>query len=284
MANGLGALLARKNQQQNSDQAMSGEAPTISPESPAATPTPPVAAGDTSLEKQETVDVAPRKANPFGRKTASAGQPPATAASSQESVVVAGTVGGGQDAAIRAAAGGSVPRLAGLKFGGTVRQADADNRPSEPVVGTDSSFDSLEELAASVEEGIAPKPTRSTFADETPATKPTRDLPPELQKQQLQFVDLLDGMYEIVHDPELLGNVVKSMMIELGANPQYEKLLAPADVRLVVRAARDSMGLARVKKTEAKAKRSGAAGARAAKAVDSDMLADLADLGIGGLE
>lgn len=272
MANGLGALLAR-NKIQNQPTEVRAPEPSI--ESPVAANTSPVATGDTRISDQEKPVVAPVKTSPFGRKAASPGQPQAPAAASD-------SAGDEAQAGQSANAVGSIPRLAGIRFGG------ASSRPSEPVVGADSldprSLDSLEALSNIEAEGIAPKPTHSTFADETPATKPTRTLPPELEKQQLQFVDLLDGMYEIVHDPELLGNVVKSMMIELGANPQYEKLLAPSDVRLVVKAARDSMGLARVKKTEAKAKRSGAAGARAAKAVDSDMLADLAELGIGGLE
>jgi hypothetical protein len=42
---------------------------------------------------------------------------------------------------------------------------------------------------------------------------------------------------------------------------------------------RDSMGLARIKKTEAKAKRAGGSGKKS-KLVDDDMLADLASLGI----
>lgn len=141
---------------------------------------------------------------------------------------------------------------------------------------SDLDFESLADL--DVTEVARPEPTR--FDDETPATKPTRDLPEGLDKQQLGFVDLLDGMYEMVCDPELLGNVVKQMMIELKGNPQYEKLLSPDDVRLVVKAARNSMGLARVKKTEAKAKRAGGSAKKAAAKVDDDMAAILDGFGL----
>jgi hypothetical protein len=55
--------------------------------------------------------------------------------------------------------------------------------------------------------------------------------------------------------------------------------MSPDDVRVMVRGMRESMGLARVKKQEAKAKKSG--GTRKSKTVDLDMLADLDSLGIG---
>lgn len=191
------------------------------------------------------------------------------------------------------------PRLAGLRFnqpatdrpvgagkptdsGGGIQDESEGVQPVRPT--QDLSLDSLADLEALEDPGVVPRSsTRSSFADETPATAPTRDLPEGLEKQQLQFVDLMDGVYSILHDPELMGNVIKSIMIELKSQPQYIKLIAPDDVRLWVRGMRDHMGLARVKKQETKAKRNGA-GSKASKLVDADMLADLADLGITGLE
>lgn len=104
-----------------------------------------------------------------------------------------------------------------------------------------------------------------------------------MDKTTLQFVEMIDGVYEIIHDPELLGNVIRSIMIELKSNPQYTKLIRDDDVRTWVRAMRENMGLARVKKVEAKARRSGSKTKSGSKAVDMDMMADLAELGIGDL-
>lgn len=238
------------------------------PPSEAATTTPDsgmeaaATAGEGKPEAPATVP--PVRANPFARKAATTAAPesPEHPAPADSSVVPDGAK--------------ATPKLAGFKVPGS---ATAVAKPAPaPTPTADTSLDDLANLDISdiAEEGA--RATRSGFADETPATKPTRELPEGLEKQQLQFVDLLDGMYEIVHDPELLGNVVKSMMIELKANPQYEKLLSPSDVRLVVKASREAMGIARVKKQESKARRSG--GGKAKANVDTDMLADLDDLGI----
>lgn len=133
---------------------------------------------------------------------------------------------------------------------------------AEPVAKVEDSDDlsDLAKLSASTDEGTAPRPAKaisSGYADETPATAPTRDLPEELTKQQLQFVELIDNVYGVLDDPELLGNVIKGIMVELKANPQYMQMVTNTDVRTWVRVMRDSMGLARIKKTEVKAKRAG---------------------------
>jgi hypothetical protein len=138
---------------------------------------------------------------------------------------------------------------------------------------------SLESLDSSEDEGVAPRTGVTYFADETPATKPTRELPEGLSKESLGFIDMIDSVYDIIHDPELLGQVIRNIMVELKSNAEYTKLMSPDDVRVMVRGMRESMGLARVKKQEAKAKKSG--GTRKSKTVDLDMLADLDSLGIG---
>lgn len=69
-----------------------------------------------------------------------------------------------------------------------------------------------------------------------------------------QFVGLLDSIYDVLHDPELVGSVLRNFMIELQQNPEYRKLVAPEDVRNLIIGARQSMGMAKVKKQEKKAK------------------------------
>jgi hypothetical protein len=55
---------------------------------------------------------------------------------------------------------------------------------------------------------------------------------------------MIDGIYEIIHDPDLLGGVIRNIMVELKSNPEYTKLMAPEDFRTMVRGMRESMGLA----------------------------------------
>lgn len=88
------------------------------------------------------------------------------------------------------------------------------------------------------------------FPDEIPATAPTRDLPDDLSDSMKSFVTLLDGIYEIVHDPELFGNMIRTIMQEMQENPDYTKILADQDVHTMIRGLRSSMGLAKIKKAE----------------------------------
>lgn len=142
-----------------------------------------------------------------------------------------------------------------------------------------SSLSDIEDLE---DPGIppSPKPTgfKSNFDDETPATKPTRELPADLDKNSMQFIDLIDGVYGILDDPELLGGVIRNIMIELKSNVQYIRLVAPEDIRTWVRAMRDSMGLARIKKTEQKANRGNGAAKKRESAV-SKILDSMDDIG-----
>lgn len=89
---------------------------------------------------------------------------------------------------------------------------------------------------------------------------------------------MIDGVYDLFHDPELLSNVIRGIMIELKQNPQYMKHVVKTDVHLWVKAMRDNMGLARVKKQEKKA----GTGARKSKskATDSDLMSALDDLNL----
>lgn len=90
----------------------------------------------------------------------------------------------------------------------------------------------------------------SGFADEIEATAPVRNLPPDLTKEMQGFVESVDGIYEVLHDPEMFAQAVRIIMLELQENPEYEKLIADDDVHVMIRGMRRTMGLARVKKQE----------------------------------
>jgi hypothetical protein len=180
-----------------------------------------------------------------------------------------GTVASGDDAG-----SGVQPKsgLSSLPISAAARDSGVD---TSSVAGT--SIDSLESLDATEDAGLTPRAGVTYFADETPATKPTRELPEGITKEELGFVDQLDSVYEIIHDPDLLGGVIRNIMVELKSNAEYAKLMSPDDYRVMVRGMRESMGLARVKKTEAKAKRGTS---KKSSKVDIDMLADLEGLGL----
>ncbi len=169
------------------------------------------------------------------------------------------------------------PGLSGLKFGVDGAGSPVPSKPAESLPSLAGL--SLESLSESSDEGIAPVKPTSFFEDETPAQQPTRELPEGLTTEELGFIGLIDSIYNILHDADFLGSVIKNIIIELKNHPEYTRLIADEDVRQWVRGMRESMGLAKIKKQETKAKRSGGSGAKS-KTVDADMLADLDFLGI----
>lgn len=185
-----------------------------------------------------------------------------------------GQPSGGDSASSGSTSGGgeSRPKLAGLNLG---TQPQPASESAGSVAST--SIASLDDLDQSESDGIAPRPSVSGFSDETPATAPTRELPKDLPKEALQFIDLIDGVYSVLHEPDMLGGAIRNILVELKSHPEYMKLVAPEDIRAWVRGMRDSMGLARIKKQESKSKRSGGSGKKSGL-VDKDMLADLDSL------
>lgn len=206
-----------------------------------------------------------RPANPFGRRkdTGSDG-----ASESTGEGLAPGSASDSSDQPVKS-------KLRDVSVSAGPQSTDSDSSGlASPAI---TSLDALDE---STVEGTAPRQSvGSHFEDETPADKPTRELPEGLTKEQLGFVDLIDGVYEVLHEADLMGGVIRNIIIELKSNPEYMKLVAPQDIRTWVRGMRESMGLAKIKKTESKVKRAGGAGSKS-KLIDEDMLQDLNDLGV----
>ena len=257
MANPLQAMLAKAKEKQDESVRDRNEG------------TPTTAAGDSpSVEQPANVQAkAAAPATPTGSHRNPFGgggiKPPVDSSDKQRA-------DGDKPAPTSESAGSDRPKLAGLKLPSSSPAIKLPSGDAKQVAAPVSL--SLESLSESESEGIAP--VSSGFVDETPADKPTRELPEGVTKEELNFLETVDSIYNILHDPELLGGVVRNILIELKSHPEYMKLVAPEDVRQWVRGMRESMGLARIKKTEAKAKRSGGAG-RKSGLVDNDMLADL---------
>lgn len=224
----------------------------------------PSASGTGSVQgtPEAKASATPKPANPFARSGSSG--------SSDSS----GQSGGGTRSSSESPSSGGE---SGTKLANVFNRTKS--RPASSDTGSVDApaIESLDSLDKSVDAGESPRTSVSQFDDETPATKPTRELPDGLSAEQLGFIDQLDSIYGIMHDPGLLGDVIKGIMVELSNNPEYTKLMSPHDIRAMVKGMRDSMGLARVKKQESK---KGKGSSRKSKALDVDMLADLEALGI----
>ena len=164
------------------------------------------------------------------------------------------------------------------RFGAKPNQPE----PSESIIdGDDLDLSDLSEMEETIVVDHDPnRIVKSQFADELPASAPARQLPEDIDKSGIQFVALCDQVYGLVDDPELLGNVIRGIMVELKSHPQYMKMVSKDDVRLWVKSMRDSMGLARIKKQEKKTTRGTAASAKGGKGMDKDMLDAFNDLGV----
>lgn len=143
--------------------------------------------------------------------------------------------------------------------------------PKVPVVEADEVVFSLEDLAGMDETATPARRVteHSGFADEIEATAPDRELPEDLTTQQLSFVEQLDGIYGILHDPEMFAQSVRIVMMELQENPEYIKLVSDPDVHTMIRGMRNNMGLARIKKQE-KSRKAGTGTKTRAKKVSAE--------------
>jgi hypothetical protein len=164
----------------------------------------------------------------------------------------------------------------------TKTPASAKPKTQTESLGGEFSLEDLAGLDASSIEVETRNQEASGFEDEIEATAPDRDLPPDLTAEQLSFVESLDGVYQVLHDPELFGQAVRLVMLELQENNEYEKLLADSDIHIMIRGMRRTMGLARVRKQEKGRKGATNKNARAKAGVGDKEMALLNSLMGGG--
>lgn len=156
--------------------------------------------------------------------------------------------------------------------------------PAKPAMAIESdgfSLDDLAKLDASSVVTESSEPVGSGFDDEIEATAPDRDLPADVTTEQLSFVESLDGIYQVLHDPEMFGQLVRIIMMELQEYPEYERLMSDSDIHVMIAGMRRTMGLARVRKQEKSRKGKTQTNARAKSGV-SDEAMDILNKLMGG--
>jgi hypothetical protein len=276
MSTGLNRLLELKKQQAAAKENAGG--------TQASEPVAETVSGATVAPEPESVpEPAPAKVGGFklnlagAKKPASPVESPAPVASvAERPVPVAESAGPAP-----ATKSNPLARLAAM------RVTSAGGVPKPPVDSAvlDGPEFTLGDLAnAGVDDSVAPPVReRSHFYDEIDAQAPVRELPEELTPQQKQFIESLDGIYTVLDDAEMFGQLIRNIMMELQGNPEYLKHIVDQDVHTMMRAMRNTMGLARMKKQESKAKRGN--GGRKTKAVSEDDAAMLATLeGLAGFD
>lgn len=165
----------------------------------------------------------------------------------------------------------------GLKLGGLPKAAT----PAAAEIPADLDLSSL----AALDTSDIPESGKTTqaFPDEIEATAPARELPADLSAQQLNFVESLDVIYTVLHDPDMMGQAIRSVMQELQESPEFIQLVSDHDVHTMIKAIRNVMGIAKIRKEEKSTKRT--AGTRtkrtAASKFDADTLDSLNELFAG---
>src|SRR3546814_10412199 len=96
---------------------------------------------------------------------------------------------------------------------------------------------------------------RSQFPDEIEATAPARELPADMTAQQLQFVESLDVIYTVLHDEDMLGQSIRSVMQELQENKEFIQLVSDHDINTLIKTKRNVMGVAKIRTAEKSTKR-----------------------------
>jgi hypothetical protein len=92
--------------------------------------------------------------------------------------------------------------------------------------------------------------------DEIEATAPDRELPEDITPDMEGFVESLNAMYLVLNDTDMFAQSIRQIMMELQENPEYEKLISDQDVHVMIRAMRNTMGLAKIRK-QAKQRKGG---------------------------
>ena len=164
---------------------------------------------------------------------------------------------------------------AGLKLGSAAK-AIAPAAPKESIPA-DLDLSALASLDTSdIPEQASSGQAAMQFPDEIEATAPVRELPEDLTAQQTTFIESLDTIYTVLHDPELLGQSIRMVMQELQENPEYTKLISDHDVHTMIKSIRNVMGITKIRKEEKATKRgTGGRKSSASSKLDADTLAQL---------
>jgi len=178
---------------------------------------------------------------------------------------------GGVASPVRSPTASPMPAAKESESQAPTQKAEVESSLAKTPAGPVSLVD-LAGMGESLNE-IDPEEEDSIPLDHVPVTAPDRQLPPELTKQQEQFVKSLDSIYSLHNDPDMFVDMVRKIMSEMQSNPDLVELLADEDSQAMISGLRQQAGMAQVKKQESKKKRGTGNGksssSKTASAIDS---------------
>lgn len=159
--------------------------------------------------------------------------------------------------------------LGGFKF---KPKPATESVPAALVSTTGPVSDAAPQESLKVEESSPP----TLMPNEVPAEAVVRELADDASPGVLKFVEMLDSVPKLFHDPDTLGQVIRNIMVSLSEEESFIQMVQPDDYKFIIRGMRDVLEGAAIKKASTKRK---ASPKKAKKtALDSDDLAMLDDL------
>lgn len=139
----------------------------------------------------------------------------------------------------------------------------------KPVERSPKQVDSLDALAgidlATVESSR--KESNDDGAQEVlqglvPIDSPVRELDKVVTQEQKAFVNMLDSVYTLHHDPEAVRTAITRIMMDMRETPHLASLVMPNDVAVIIRTMKSIMGF---RKAKAETKKKASSGRRQTK-------------------
>lgn len=168
----------------------------------------------------------------------------------------------------------------GIKFklGAPKKVTSSDSATLEPTPKAEEE-DRVQESTpteqVSESDDIAPK--QESLPGEVPALESNREFPDDATEDMKQFGALVDSVPDLFDDPQVMQQVIRSIMVELQQNPEFMEVMTDEDVNTMIRGMRDVLGLAHVKKVAAK-KKAGGSTRKKKSALSDEQTAELDNL------
>lgn len=172
--------------------------------------------------------------------------------------------------------------LGGFKF----KAKPSTDKPKEGIVpavtaetrlGIGDSLPTKVHDAAPQESMVEEPLTKTLMPNEVPAEAVVREIADDASPGILKFIEMLDAVPKLFHDPDTLGQVIRNIMVSLSEEESFIEMVQPDDYKFIIRGMRDVLEGAAIKKASTKRKSSSKRKPKKTD-LDSDDLAMLDDL------
>lgn len=146
-----------------------------------------------------------------------------------------------------------------------------------PTATAPSAKGPVQDAAPQESQEASESPPPTLMPNEVPADAVVRELADDASPGVLKFVEMLDSVPKLFHDPDTLGQVIRNIMQSLSKEESFIQMVQPDDYKFIIRGMRDVLEGAAIKKASTKRKSPSKKKPKKTD-LDSDDLAMLDDL------